>query len=358
MLIMLLARAACVSVGVLTLLIISVNGIAPVLPYAGEIAFGANFAAVERGRSLFAYDVAREVLHPLTRAAAARYLPGWSADGDHLAYVTPIPLTQAAEQMFLTDIRAHRVSSPLLPSPLFGVLNSVPQVSPDGRYTAAVLADLRRRVLQVVWMRADGSVAQTADLHTSALFTQVTWSAPDTARVLRVSADAIEVYEQRADADLHLVQAWANTFVAVKAGAFAPDGERFVMPAIAPIAPNYELYLFDARDGTMTNISQRRQSNDSQPAWSPDGEQVAYKAVGNADSLVILTDADGGDSRVVFSEPRVFLSDLAWSPDGALLGFLVNAGGAGRLCLLDVAAETVACPVAAREMGELVWRPH
>lgn len=59
------------------------------------------------------------------------------------------------------------------------------------------------------------------------------------------------------------------------------------------------------------------------PVWSPDGNQLAYMTVSQSEQQVIVSDAQGGNQRVVFSGPPGDANNgsIAWSPDGTHLAF-------------------------------------
>ena len=90
-----------------------------------------------------------------------------------------------------------------------------------------------------------------------------------------------------------------------------------------------ELWVLDLRTGRRTNFS-RNQTADREPAVSPDGSLVAFVSDrGGAEAIWLRRSGGGGVRRLAgpFAErPGQFVQagSLRWSPDGRLLAFLVQ----------------------------------
>jgi dipeptidyl aminopeptidase/acylaminoacyl peptidase len=81
---------------------------------------------------------------------------------------------------------------------------------------------------------------------------------------------------------------------------------------------------------------------DDQPAWSPDGSQVAYTEFDGRSARVLVLPADGGEPRLVAEDPATPFTAPAWSPDGrrlAVIGHLDGEAHGAGLTLWTVEAD-------------------
>jgi dipeptidyl aminopeptidase/acylaminoacyl peptidase len=88
--------------------------------------------------------------------------------------------------------------------------------------------------------------------------------------------------------------------------AWSPDGTQIAFSVGGPFGPGESLWVMNA-DGT----GSRRLGAGSQPAWSPDGRRLAFSRDGD----IHTTTRGGGDVRQVTSDPGVE-GFPTWAPDG------------------------------------------
>lgn len=67
-------------------------------------------------------------------------------------------------------------------------------------------------------------------------------------------------------------------------------------------------------------------SQDNFPAWSPQGDRIAFTRFSERDSELYTVKPDGTDARRVTNEPGND-AHCAWSPDGQWLAFSSARGG-------------------------------
>ena len=132
------------------------------------------------------------------------------------------------------------------------------------------------------------------------------------------------------------------------AGSWDPTGKRFVVPAINRGQP--VLTILDVeRSGTERTIRVPEVAEILNPAWSPDGKQIAFSGLVGGFNDLFVYDLDASKLRRLTTDTFAEL-DPAWSPDGRLLAFSTDRfttnlqtieSGHLRLAVLDMASGEV-----------------
>ncbi len=91
----------------------------------------------------------------------------------------------------------------------------------------------------------------------------------------------------------------------------APDGKSFVFTARSERG-DYDLFLQHVGDKRARNITEDSTDDDTQPAFSPDGERIAFHSERSASSGIYVMSAGGDNVRRVSD----FGFHPSWSPDG------------------------------------------
>ena len=89
----------------------------------------------------------------------------------------------------------------------------------------------------------------------------------------------------------------------------SPDGKRLVFSALT------HLYVMDIPGGTPKRLTSG-DAREFEPAWSPDGQWIAYVTWQQAGGQIWKTRADGQGSPQQLTRTAAYYRDLAWSPDG------------------------------------------
>lgn len=117
--------------------------------------------------------------------------------------------------------------------------------------------------------------------------------------------------------------------------AFSPDSAQVIVgdlvlegnptgDALAPIQESSRIFLYRvvlAEEGRQ-RLSAELPVEDSAPAWSPDGQWIAFgRAPADAASgrQLWLMHPDGSEARALTSDPNLFHGPPSWSPDGTTL---------------------------------------
>jgi TolB protein len=188
------------------------------------------------------------------------------------------------------------------------------------------------------------------------MFSRPTWS-PDAARVAfaasRVPSDVnCEELECLAlvQAHIYVMDAEGGEPVRLTGDdvlpgdpAWSPDGERIAFVAVSPWDPGsseppgrLQVYVMDA-DGSSVRRLPSFGHVPRDLVWSPDGASLAF---GTVASDIFVMDADGGSPRRIVSsliaaDGSYENADPAWSPDGRRLLFTRSTEGGDEVWVVD-----------------------
>jgi tricorn protease len=120
----------------------------------------------------------------------------------------------------------------------------------------------------------------------------------------------------------------------IQGASISPSGARAVIDARG------ELFTVPAKDGATRNLTLTQGVRERSPAWSPDGNRIAYLSDATGEYEVWVRPQDGaGEPRRLTSDGGAWKFDPVWSPDGKLLAF---GDRARRLRILEVASGAIA----------------
>ena len=124
---------------------------------------------------------------------------------------------------------------------------------------------------------------------------------------------------------------WAEVEPYITNAGLSPNGVRAVFEARG------DLFTVPAEHGSWRNISQNSEAADRFPAWSPDGQHIAWFSDCDGEYALHIADQDGrGDLHTIDLPDDSFYYNPQWSPDGPHLLFT----DANRtLWLLDIENE-------------------
>src|ERR1700722_13825454 len=127
--------------------------------------------------------------------------------------------------------------------------------------------------------------------------------------------------------------------------AFSPDGREVAFSVRAqrlgePWSTNFDIYLVPADGGTPKNLTADNPAWDGQPAFSPDGSQLAYLAMDRpgfeADRFhLVLLNLKSGRKLPLTQNWDRSISSFAWSPDGKTLFATTDHLGQHPLWAID-----------------------
>ena len=120
---------------------------------------------------------------------------------------------------------------------------------------------------------------------------------------------------------------WVDTNEAIVSAVISPTGKRAAFEARG------EIFTVPAEKGDIRNLTRTSGVADRDPAWSPDGQTIAWFSDSSGEYQLVLADQFGDNRRTIELPQPTFFYSPRWSPDSKHLAY----GDADRnLWVLDV----------------------
>ncbi|RDV13529.1 amidohydrolase [Pontibacter diazotrophicus] len=286
-------------------------------------------------------------LKQLTNNPANDYYPAYAADGKQIAFVserTEAPgiyvLSQEGKEQLLVQGEAKMAAPSWHPNGSQVLYNAFTQHG-HSRLEAAVLGDGGGQTIsdpsedifpfRVSWLSrteflytADGKIKRR----------KLGKSKAQTIPFKAVVALSRPAYQRKTYTFDNIAP---QPVLGIRGASVSPDGKRIIFSALS------DLWILEKGKRKPVAIA-----NDAfvevDPAWSPDGNKLAYVSDRNGSMDLWIRDLQTGKDHLLVDLPNE-LNFPSWSPDGARIAFyegdLRNAWGRGTLHVVDVASGKV-----------------
>jgi serine/threonine protein kinase len=214
--------------------------------------------------------------------------------------------------------------NPSLPPAFSRVLKTCLQKDPERRYQHA--KDLRNELQTLKEELDSGELSRASGTAPATTTSRRSNRWPLVAAVIVAVAAigaAIAFWLSRSPAAVPLVLKHARlTSAAGVEGqpVLSPDGKWFLYVAGPP--GRTDIYIQSVTGQTANNLTKDSPAADDEPAFSPDGEQIAFRSTRDGDGLYVMK-VSGDAPRRITTEGR----NPSWSPDGKSLVFSTTSTG-------------------------------
>lgn len=212
-------------------------------------------------------DISTGDTQTLTRGTNHNEAPSLSPDGDTLLYAAN---QQRENTLYLADLRDP--AAPHQPLTTVSMWVHHTRWSPDGRYIAAAgIRNNRFPALAII----DNQTSSVHLYEGVSEIERVNWSAAHTrAARIQQAADGAVLYTHDTTTDAEQVLLRSND--GIKVPAWSPDGEKIAFVRITD--SGQDLWLLDVATGERHPLTAANYIDITTVQWSPDGRQVAFAA--------------------------------------------------------------------------------
>jgi Tol biopolymer transport system component len=242
----------------------------------------------------------------LTNSPTGAAAPAWSPDGRRIAFMRGHVVVLGTWDVYVMNADGsgqRRLAR--------NALLAAPSLSPDGRKIAFVAR--RAGINELNVMNADGSGKRRLG---SASRTTPAWS-PDGRKIAFVRSFDVYVTDVDGIGQRNLTRSPEREF----GPQWSPDGQRIVLErrlgrkkygecVACGRATSFEVHVINA-DGSG---QQRLTTQGAQPAWSPDGQKIAFMSERDGNAEIYVMNADGTGQRNLSRNPARDDCCFAWSP--------------------------------------------
>ena len=267
----------------------------------------------------------------LTTEGVYQNRPSWSPDGSQIVYTQDPVNSPGMGDIWVMNAANGTGKYPLVTHPAW---DESPSWSPDG--TRIAFISNRSVWPGDVWVIDLGTAVQTRLTYEGTqnyVTSPQAWS-PDASKIVFITNRNsgvlnvnLDTYVMNSDGSNQDSLATGNTYGA----AWSPTGGKIAFNRGIVNSTNYDLWVMNA-DGS--NQQMIVPNSSGHLTWSPDGSMIAFTRDGD----IWVTTADGTDITQLTTHPAVDRAP-AWSPDGDKIAFGSYRSGNHDVWVLDISPE-------------------
>ena len=103
--------------------------------------------------------------------------------------------------------------------------------------------------------------------------------------------------------------------------AWSPQGEQIAFEGSRD-SSSTAIYVMNADGASSHQVSSHDGGSDFSPGWSPDGDEIIFASIRYEDWGIWVVHADGSREHMIFGPDDGFAFEAEWSPDGGLIAFV------------------------------------
>lgn len=319
---------------------------APVLsPDGSKLLYGISYESIEENKSnldLYVMNVDGSENQRITKSANSESGAVWIDGGNKIAFMSPV---DGKPQVWIMNADgSDRKSVSNIEGGIGGFL-----FSPDEKHVVLIGSVKYNRTAQDVYPDLPLATGRIIDdlnyKHWDEWVTEIPH--PLLASFDGESiTDAVDIMKDEP------YESPMKPFGGIESFAWSPDGTKLIYVSRKKtgmeyaLSTNSDLYLYDLKTGTTTNITEGMMGYDTNPVWSPDGKYIAWLSMEHDGyesdkNRIFIMDSESGEKTDLTEAWDYTVDAIAWNPDCKSIYFIAPKGGVVPIFNITIEDKTV-----------------